>query len=480
MQSINAAAQDTLHPLLPAQESPPAKDVVARSLSLRVYRVLAGRSRTLIAVVFNWLRAALIVICVAAFVVESIPSVGADNSPYAPYFYGLEAASSSMFTLEYIAYVWTIPESGAYQRKYGAHRRWLSRFWYVLSLRALIDLASCSPFFIELAIGRDLPTFTWIRAFRLLRILKSEKSGRALRSVYRVVWYTSDILIVALFLGLLLMMATSTLLYYAKPLDDTVDDFSSIPATFYLSILMLTGQGTPSGDLPWYTKIIVMLTAVFSVPIFVIPSSMLTWGFEAEAERLMRKKRVLRKKKKAAQESGQPLLPESSSASSTEVDSQKEWDEYEEVVLGDDDDDDDDVRPAAPTLAASATERTQSELMLLREVAVLFEPAGSPGGTRPIDELRQWHAARSLSDRRATQWKHAARSKVRAVSPSESDGRDWDADVEDCAAGSEAESSDLCHRLARIEAKLDSLSTAVATLDSARLRASERTELHGD
>ncbi len=99
MQSINAAAHGTLHPLLPAQESPLAKDVVARSLSLRVYRVLAGRSRTLIAAVFTWLRgAALNVICVAAFqvVVESIPSAGADNlnSPYAlaPYFYGAKAA----------------------------------------------------------------------------------------------------------------------------------------------------------------------------------------------------------------------------------------------------------------------------------------------------------------------------------------------------------------------------------------------------
>ena len=87
--------------------------------------------------------------------------------------------------------------------------------------------------------------------------------------------------------------------------DDDADDFSSIPATFYLSILMLTGQGTPTGVLPWYTKVIVMLTAVFSVPIFVIPSSMLTWGFEAEAERLMRKKRETRKKVKLAELAGQ-------------------------------------------------------------------------------------------------------------------------------------------------------------------------------
>ena len=108
-------------------------------------------------------------------------------------------------------------------------------------------------------------------------------------------WYNSEILGIALFIGCLLMMATSTLLWYLQPPDAAGDQFDSIPATFYLSILMLTGQGTPDGVLPWYTKLVVMLTAVFSVPIFVIPSSMLTWGFEAEADRFIK----LRHKNKA-------------------------------------------------------------------------------------------------------------------------------------------------------------------------------------
>ena len=48
---------------------------------------------------------------------------------------------------------------------------------------------------------------------------------------------------------------------------------------------MLTGQGGPDGDLPWYTKAVVILTGLFSIGMFAIPASMLTWGFEAEAER---------------------------------------------------------------------------------------------------------------------------------------------------------------------------------------------------
>jgi hypothetical protein len=64
------------------------------------------------------------------------------------------------------------------------------------------------------------------------------------------------------------------------------EDFQSLGATMYLATLMLTGQGGPDGDLPWYTKGVVLLTGVFSIGMFAIPASMLTWGFEAEAERV--------------------------------------------------------------------------------------------------------------------------------------------------------------------------------------------------
>ncbi len=263
-----------------------------------LYRLLSGRSRRRSFVWFNRLLALLIVVNVVCFVLESIPALGSDTSPYASYFYALEAFSSVVFLCEYVARVYTAPESrrNRIKRRHWSKNR--ARAQYMISFRAMIDLVSCLPFFVELPFSGEyaLPTFTWLRMFRLFRILKSERSVRAFSSIYRVIWYNSEILGVALFIGFLLMMATSTFLWYLQPPQDSGDDFTSIPATFYLSILMLTGQGTPSGVLPWYTKIIVMLTAVFSVPIFVIPSSMLTWGFEAEAERLMRRKRERRRR----------------------------------------------------------------------------------------------------------------------------------------------------------------------------------------
>ena len=75
-------------------------------------------------------------------------------------------------------------------------------------------------------------------------------------------------------------------MYYLRPQGDDVSlvddasDFESISKTMVLSTLMLTGQGGPSGKLPWYTQLVVLLTGIFSVAMFAIPASMLTWGFE--------------------------------------------------------------------------------------------------------------------------------------------------------------------------------------------------------
>lgn len=369
-----------------------------------LYRLLSGRSRKTSFVVFNRLLAVLIVVNVACFILESIPEIGAETSGFYPWFYALEAFSSSFFLLEYIARVWTSHESKSSRTKY-PQNPCKARWMYMLSMRAVIDLVSCTPFFIELCVpGGDLPTFTWLRLFRLFRILKSEKSVRAFSSVYRVVWYNSEILGVALFIGGMMMIATSTFLWYLQPPNST-EQFESIPATFYLSILMLTGQGTPDGVLPWYTKIIVMLTAVFSVPIFVIPSSMLTWGFEAEAERLMRRKRERRRKEKEAKKRGEDH-PESSSSSDSEdgeltdeeeYNNEAEWDEYEDVVLGDQDE-------ATKQQQEKHGGMSEEDRQLIREVSTFFSGADSDGnGTLSIVEFYRYQKEQMEKQRDTSQ-----------------------------------------------------------------------------
>ena len=63
--------------------------------------------------------------------------------------------------------------------------------------------------------------------------------------------YNAEILSVGLLLAMLLVFFTAMLLYYLRPPDPADPAFESIPATLYLALLMLCGQGQPEGDLPY-------------------------------------------------------------------------------------------------------------------------------------------------------------------------------------------------------------------------------------
>lgn len=170
-----------------------------------------------------------------------------------------------------------------------------------------------------------------------------------------------------------LVVVTSILMYYLRPrgkdvdLVDDITDFESIAKTMVLSTLMLTGQGGPSGDLPWYTQCVVLLTGVFSVAMFAIPASMLTWGFEAEAERLGAKA----KKRAMAKRRGEVYISETSSSSSNSSDISGFGDlstsdeEYMRIIGGDDDDDDgeSDEKVLGGQAISSSLESNKAELM---------------------------------------------------------------------------------------------------------------------
>lgn len=408
--------------------------------------------------------------------------------------------------MEHVARVWSIPESKSYS-KYASPNR--ARLRYSVSLAAILDLASCLPFFIELGMAnKDLPTLSWLKAFRMFRISKNEAVFRAFSSVYRVVWYNAEILAVALLMAAMLMVATSTLLWYLQPAKtnsssirrihyaggrvaedppaDSQDDFSSIPATFYLAVLMLTGQGTPSGVLPWYTKIIVIITAIFSVPIFVIPAGMLTWGFEAEAERLMRKRRERRRKQKEAAAAGERIVSSSSSSSdnsasdndasgggdddeddagggggngvvdggradfmmSEEDEDEDVWDEYEAVVLGSDDDDN---GGSGATGGDGGVAMAKQDRELLTKVIALLSVPGTAGTFATAASP----PSPSLSE--------PAPAVVPSIGSNGSNGSGGGVDGSG-AAPSTAGLVELQQHVSRLESKLDSMSTMLAKL----------------
>lgn len=187
------------------------------------------------------------------------------------FFQAWEGITSSIFLLEYVMRLVVVTEA----RKYGDDGWFWGRVRYARTTSAIIDCAAMLPFFLELTTGWDLPTLTYLRSFRLLRILKTSGFADATRAVHRVIYYNRQILYVALLICVGLVLLTAVMMYYLRPQGAaSSSEFESLGATMYLSAMMLTGQGGPDGDLPWYTKGVVLLTGVFSIGMFAIPASM--------------------------------------------------------------------------------------------------------------------------------------------------------------------------------------------------------------
>lgn len=261
-----------------------------------VYTMLNPRSQSRQAVAFKTFIVIVIVSDLISFVISTEPGLSVKQLEF---FHLWEGITSTIFLIEYITRLIVVTEA----KKYRDMGWFFGRARYAITTPALIDFVATFPFFLELATGWDLPTLTYLRSFRLLRILKTSGFAEATNSVYRVIYYNRQILYVALLICIGLVLITSVLMYYLRPQDPShSQEFNSLASTMYLSTLMLTGQGGPDGEMPWYTKAVVLMTGIFSIGMFAIPASMLTWGFEAEAERLAKLNYVQHKGQQAATE----------------------------------------------------------------------------------------------------------------------------------------------------------------------------------
>eukprot|EP00457_Paulinella_chromatophora_P002240 gb/GEZN01002244.1/.p1 GENE.gb/GEZN01002244.1/~~gb/GEZN01002244.1/.p1 ORF type:complete len:602 (-),score=76.38 gb/GEZN01002244.1/:420-2225(-) len=341
-----------------------------------LFTMLNPRSNKAPAKAFKFLVTAVILVATLSFITSTVPSL----SWMDPTFIKIEAYTSYLFLIEYIARVYVITESRHYR---GAC---LGRLRFLVSGSAILDVIAFSPYFIEQIFQADLPNLTGIRVLRIFRILKTSKFSKPLLAAYRVLWFNSEILWVAFMICCLLMLVTSSVMYFLAP-PNGEDDFSSIPATMYLSVMMLTGQGQPSGELPWYTKVVVMITSVFAVGMFAIPASMLTWGFEAEAERLVRQRRLkterlVRREVRAAQRkkdgnTGPPSDGSADADSSSEslfTSEASEWDQYEKVILGQSEDGPNllpEKQNSQDMLSQLAAERAAEPHLLSREMEAM-------------------------------------------------------------------------------------------------------------
>ena len=197
---------------------------------------------------------------------------------------GLEDVSVLMFTIDYVLRLYA---AGCHAEYVG-----LGRWNYMTRFYPLVDLCAIAPFYLtQLTSLPDINT-SFIRALRLLRVLKAEsyfKSGGFFTIVDDIVYDNRDVLSVTGFCALVLWIFFSSVMHLLEkdnPLLRTPDGrhyYSSIPDAMWPTLLNLSGE-VPLADFTVGGRVVCGIMGIIAVGLFSIPVGIIGDGFNEWAD----------------------------------------------------------------------------------------------------------------------------------------------------------------------------------------------------
>ncbi len=197
---------------------------------------------------------------------------------------GLEDVSVLMFTIDYVLRLY----AAGCHAEYGG----LGRLNYMTRFYPLVDLCAIAPFYLtQLTSLPDINT-SFIRALRLLRVLKAEsyfKSGGFFTIVDDIVYENRDVLSVTGFCALVLWIFFSSVMHLLEkdnPLLRTPDGqhyYASIPDAMWPTLLNLSGE-VPLADFTVAGQVVCGIMGIIAVGLFSIPVGIIGDGFNEWAD----------------------------------------------------------------------------------------------------------------------------------------------------------------------------------------------------
>ncbi len=220
----------------------------------------------------------LITLNVIAVMLETVPFIA---SAYGFYLHIFDVFSVGIFTVEYGMRLWTANLHERYQRPI------LGRIRYSLTPLALVDLFAILPFYIPFLIPLDLRFMRILRLLRIGRVLKMGRYSESIQTFERVFNRKKEELAMSLFIILILLVVSSSIMYLAES-GVQPDKFGSIPEAMWWGIITLATVGY--GDvypITFWGKVMGGIVALLGVAVYALPTGILAAGF---AEELYHKK----------------------------------------------------------------------------------------------------------------------------------------------------------------------------------------------
>ncbi len=217
----------------------------------------------------------LIFLNVAAVILESV-EVFEQRFHWA--FEVFEIFSVVVFTLEYLARLWSCVESPRYAKPVRGRLR------FIIKPLSLIDLIAVLPFYLSF-LSVDLRVIRMLRLLRIFRLAKLTRYSTSIRLFGRVFKDKKEELLLTCMLMLGLIVIVSSLMYFAEH-EAQPDKFPDIPSTMWWSVVTLTTVGY--GDIYPVTtlgKIFAGLSAILGIGMFALPTGILGASFVEEIQK---------------------------------------------------------------------------------------------------------------------------------------------------------------------------------------------------
>lgn len=217
----------------------------------------------------------LIAASVLAVVLESIPAV---EQAFGPGLYWFEVFTIAVFSVEYLLRVWSCVE----EQIDAGNGPLGTRLRFIFSFHAVIDLVAILPFYL-LAFGvLGNVDMRFLRAIRLMRVLKLTRYFAAMNMLFVAVKENGRALGASFLILITIMLLAASGMYYFERVSQPVD-FGSIPAAMWWAFATLTTVGY--GDVTPITvggKVFGALITVVGIGMVALPTSILASGYSQQ------------------------------------------------------------------------------------------------------------------------------------------------------------------------------------------------------
>lgn len=248
-----------------------------RGIQRRAYEILEVASPgDLPSKIFDIFIIILIILNVIAVILDTVKSI---SIRHAIFFRTFEIFSLAVFTVEYVLRVWTCVVNEKFRHPI------TGRFRFMLTPLAIVDLLAVLPFYLPMVERLDLRVIRVLRLFRIFRLFKLGRYSESFKILGNVIKEKKEEIILTLFMGLLVLIISSSLIYFienpAQP-----ETFPNIPHAMWWSVVTLTTVGygdvypiTPLG------KILGTIVAFVGIAMFALPAGIIASGFVEEMRR---------------------------------------------------------------------------------------------------------------------------------------------------------------------------------------------------